>query len=152
MSTNNAKIFLKLVDKHFLRIHRLHKIFIKVNYSCMINEQQVIKKHNNFIQNQKNKATLSYNCRDKNECSSNENCRTENVIYKYTSLTKNNVEKVSLGVSEGEFKKNRHNNHQQSVRNEHYKNSNTLSTYLRSIKSEDQNVNLSWEKMREVGP
>ena len=49
MSTNIAKIFLKLVDKHFPRIHRLHKTFncntIKVSYSYMINVQQLSQKH-----------------------------------------------------------------------------------------------------------
>ena len=122
VSTNIAKIFLKFIDKHFPRTHRLHKIFncntIKVSYSCMNNVQQLIKKNNNFIQNKKNKTTLSYNCRDKNGCPLNVNCRTENVIYKCTSLTKNNVKKVYLGVTEGEFKKNRYYNHQQSFRNE----------------------------------
>ena len=48
MSTIIAKIFLKLVDKHFPRTHRLHKIFnrntIKVNYNCISNVQQLIKK------------------------------------------------------------------------------------------------------------
>ena len=95
VSTNIAKIFLKLVDKHFPRTHQLHKIFncntIRVRCSCMSNVQQLIKKHNNFIQNKKNKTTLSCNCRDKNGCPLNGNCRTENVVYKCTSLTKNNV-------------------------------------------------------------
>ena len=121
VSTNIAKMFLKLVDKHFPRTHRLHKIFnhntMKVSYSCMSNEQQLIKKHNNFIQNKKNKTTFSCNCRDKNGCPLNGNCRTENVVYKCTSLTKNNVKKVYLGVTEGEFKKNRYYNHQQSILN-----------------------------------
>ena len=48
VSTDIAKIFLKLVDKHFPCTHRLHKIFnrntIKISYSCMSNVQQVIKK------------------------------------------------------------------------------------------------------------
>ena len=114
----------------------------------MSNVQQLIKKHNNFIQNQKNKATLSCNCRDKNGRPLNRNCRTENVIYKCTSLTKNNVKKVYLGASEGEFKKNWYYNHQQSFRNKKYKNSTNLSTYLWSIKSEEQNFNLIWEIMR----
>ena len=50
MSTNIAKIFLNLVDKHFPCTHQLHKIFnhniIKVCYSCMSNIQELIKKHN----------------------------------------------------------------------------------------------------------
>ena len=86
MSTNIAKIFLKFVDRHFPRTHRLHNIFnsntMKVSYSCMTNVQQLIKKQNNFIQNKKNKTTLSCNCRDKNGCPLNGNCRTDNIIYK----------------------------------------------------------------------
>ena len=105
MSTNIAKIFLKLVEKS-------------------------IKKHTNFIQNKKNKTTLSCNCPYKNGCPLNGNFRTENVIHKYTSQTKNKVKKVYLRVSEREFSKNRYCNHQQSLRNENYKNGTTLSTYL----------------------
>ena len=56
----------------------------------MSNVQQLIKKHNNFIQNKKNKTGLSCNCGDKNRCPLNGNCRTEKVIYKCTSLRKNN--------------------------------------------------------------
>ena len=41
---------------------------------------------------------------------------------------KSNVKKVYLGVTEAEFKKNRYYKHQQSFRNEDYKNSTTLST------------------------
>ena len=62
VSTNVAKIFLKVFDKHFPPAHSLHKIFncrtMKVSYSCMSNVQKLIKKHNNFFQNKKNKATV----------------------------------------------------------------------------------------------
>ena len=158
VSQNIAKIFFKLVNKDSPRTHRLHKIFnrntIKVSYSCMSNVQQLIKKHNNFIQNKKSKTTLSCNCCDKNGSPLNGNCRTENVIYMCTSLTKNNVKKVYFGVSVGEFKKNWYYNHQQSFQSEDYKNSTTLLTYLWSIKStsKEQNVNLSWEIMRQAAP
>ena len=49
---------------------------------------------------------------------------------------------------------NPHYNHQQWLQNEDYKNSTTLSTYLRNIKStsEEQNVNLGWEIMRQAPP
>ena len=62
------------------------------------------------------------------------------------SLTKNNVKKVYLGVSEGEFKKNRYCYHQPSFQNKNYNNSTTWSTFLWSIKSTSnrQNVNLSY--------
>ena len=129
VSTNIAKIFLKLVDKHFPRTHRLQEIFNRntkeVSYSYMSDAQQLIKKHNNFIKNNKNKTTLSCNCRDKNGCPLNRSCncrdkngcplnrngKTENINYKCTSLMKSSVEKVYLGVSEGECKKNRYYNH-----------------------------------------
>ena len=62
VSKNIAKIFLKLVDKHFPRSHRLHKTFnrntIKGSYSCMSNLQQLIKKNNNFIQNKQTRQHL----------------------------------------------------------------------------------------------
>ena len=129
VSTNIAKILLKLVDKHFPRTHRLQEIFNRntkeVSYSYMSDAQQLIKKHNNFIKNNKNKTTLSCNCRDKNGCPLNRSCncrdkngcplnrngKTENINYKCTSLMKSSVEKVYLGVSEGECKKNRYYNH-----------------------------------------
>ena len=128
-------------------------IFLKKKrFLLQSNVQQLINKHSNFIQNKKNKTTLSCNCRDKNGCPLNGNCRTENVIHKCISLMRSNVKKVYLGVSEGEFIKNWHCNHQQSFRNEDYKNSTTLSKYQWSIKStsEEQNVNLSWEIMRQA--
>ena len=69
-------------------------------------------------------------------------------------MTKNNVKKIYLGVSERELKKNWYYNHEQSFRNENYNYSTTLSTYLWSIKStsEEQNVNLNWEVMRQAAP
>ena len=110
VSTNIAKIFLKLVEKHFPRTHRLPKIFnhntIKVSYSCVSNVKQLIKKHNNFIQNIKSKTTLSCNSRDNNGCPLNGNCTRENVIDKCTSVTNNNLKKFYLGVSDRELKNN----------------------------------------------
>ena len=50
VSTNVAKIFLNLIEKHFPRSSKLHKIFnkniIKVSYSCTQNMSQIIKGHN----------------------------------------------------------------------------------------------------------
>ena len=53
VSTDVAQTFLKLIDKHFPRSNRLHKIFshntVKVSYSCTDNIEQHVKKHNNII-------------------------------------------------------------------------------------------------------
>ena len=61
VSTNIAKIFLKVVDKHVPRTHWLHQIFnrnnIKVSYSCMSNVQQLIKTHKNYWKQEKQDNT-----------------------------------------------------------------------------------------------
>ena len=64
---------------------------------------QLTKKCNNIIQKYRSKTGISWNCRDKNGFPLNWNVRTENIIYKCTSLTKNNVVKVYLGASDGKF-------------------------------------------------
>ena len=50
VSTNIAKIFLRLINRHFPKSHRLHKIFnrntVKVSYSCMQNMSKIYKGHN----------------------------------------------------------------------------------------------------------
>ena len=47
VSTNVAKIFLNLREKHFPHLSKLHKIFnkntVKVSYSCTQNMSQIIK-------------------------------------------------------------------------------------------------------------
>ena len=50
VSTNIAKIFLRLINRHFPKSHRLHKIFnrntVKVSYSCMQNMSKICKGYN----------------------------------------------------------------------------------------------------------
>ena len=57
VKTNIGKIFIKLINKHFLRSSDLHKIFdrntLKLSYSCMENMAQIIRKHNKSIINPK---------------------------------------------------------------------------------------------------
>ena len=49
VSTNMAKIFLNLIEKHFPSSSKLHKIFnkntVKVSYSCTQNMSRIIKGH-----------------------------------------------------------------------------------------------------------
>ena len=51
VTTNIAQKFLRLVDRHFPKKWKLHKIFnrntLKVSYSCMPNMSTLIKAHNN---------------------------------------------------------------------------------------------------------
>ena len=55
VQTNIGKIFFKLIDQHFSKNHKYHKIFnrstLKMSYSCMSNMADRIKAHNNKILN-----------------------------------------------------------------------------------------------------
>ena len=53
VTTNAAKMFLRLINRHLPKSHRLHKIFnrntVKVSYSCMQNMSKIYKGHNSKI-------------------------------------------------------------------------------------------------------
>ena len=55
VTTNVAKRFLQLIDKHLPKGHALHKLFnrktVKVSYSCMSNMASIISGHNAKIIN-----------------------------------------------------------------------------------------------------
>ena len=119
VSTNVAKIFLNLIEKHFPRSSKLHKIFnkntVKVSYSCTQNMSQIIKGHNKKIVQKETQETLECNCRVKTDCPLNGDCRKESVIYKCTATT-NNSKNVYLGLNEGEFKKQKYYDHIKSFK------------------------------------
>ena len=52
-STNFAKFFFQLINRHFPKSHRLHKIFnrntVKISYNCMQNMSKIHKGHNSKI-------------------------------------------------------------------------------------------------------
>ena len=105
VKTNVAKLFFRLLDKHFAKSHLLHKIFnrntIKVSYSCMNNVSKIIKQHSRNVSNKKEKKTNPSNCRNKNECPLNGNYKVQNVIYKCTvSATQTFKQRVYLGIAE----------------------------------------------------
>ena len=67
VSTKVAKTFLRLIDKHFSRSHKLNKTFnrntVKVTYSCTENMANIIKGHNDTLTNTKVRQQLACNCR-----------------------------------------------------------------------------------------
>ena len=154
VSTNVAKTFLRLIDKHFPRSHKLNKIFnrntVKVSYSCTENMANIIKGHNNKLTNTKVRQQLACNCRVKSDCPLNGDCRKESIVYKCTACTIRQLKKVYLGLTEGEFK-TRYYKHSKSFRTKSYPNSTTLSSYVWEVKT-DQNEtpNLNWEIVRSV--
>ena len=116
-----AKSFLQLVDKHFPRSHKLHKIFnrnnLKVSYSCTTNMANIIKSHNQKILNENNGVSneRKCNCRNKDLCPLDGACLTSNVIYEATVTTTTGDTKTYIGMTEHEFK-TRYNNHKLSFR------------------------------------
>ena len=83
--TNIAKIFLRLINRHFPKSHRPHRIFnrntVKVSYSCMQNMSKIYKGHNGKITSAPcNQLTLC-NCQEKGECPMDGKCQTMDVVY-----------------------------------------------------------------------
>ena len=136
MSTNVARKFLLLIDKHFQSNH-LKKLFIKnnvkVSYSCSENIGSIIKAHNTKISSPPKPETPTSNCRRKNECPLDGNCRKSSVIYKCEVTTPEFPKKVYIGLTEKEFK-TRYYVHKQSLSNRKYENSTSLSTYVWNLK------------------
>ena len=69
VSTDVAKTFLQLLDKHFSSSNSLHQIFshntIKVSYCCAQNSSNIIKSHNKKLISSNNQIILPCNYRKK---------------------------------------------------------------------------------------
>jgi hypothetical protein len=148
VSTNVAKKFLLLVDKHFPKSNQLHKIFnrnnTKVSYSCTDNIGKIIKSHNKNVSSTAKQPTLPCNCRKKEDCPLNGDCRKSSVIYKCEVSAPGFPKKVYIGLTEKEFK-TRYHGHNQSLRNKKYANSTTLSTYVWDLKEKHATTpSLKW--------
>ena len=86
VETNIGKTFLKLIDKHFPKTNKFHKIFhrnnVKVSYSCLPNFANMIKSHNNRILPEEKTQDQS-----KIRCTLKENTPSDGV--NYNGLTEN---------------------------------------------------------------
>ena len=101
--------FLRLVEKHFPKSNKLHKIFnrntLKVSHSCTENMAQIIRKHTKEITKISDKSTTPvYNCRIKTKCPLNGSYFQPNVIYQATTKSKNNPEKIYIRLTERPWK------------------------------------------------
>ena len=72
VTTNVAKTFLNLLDKHFPKSKKVHKIFnrntVKVSYCCTENLSCIIRSHNKNFINDKKPTKVKCNCRIKSAC------------------------------------------------------------------------------------
>ena len=107
VKTNIGKTFLKLLDKHFLKTNKFHKIFnrnnVKVSYSCLPNFANMIKSLNNrILSEEKTQDQPKCNCRQKDNCPLEGHSLDKELVYrciwkentkndgvKYNSLTEN---------------------------------------------------------------
>ena len=146
VKTNIAKQFLHLLDKHFGRNHKYHKIFnrnnVKISYSCMDNVKNIISSYNKKIINSDNEANgKTCNCRNKGNCSLDNKCLINKIVYKAEIETNNGTNKLStkvyFGISETEFK-SRYKNHTMSFRNRTHENDTELLKYIWSLKDENK--------------
>lgn len=154
VSTNVAGQFLALIDKHFPRNHKLHKLFnrnnVKVSYSCTENVRKIIQSHNKKVTTLIPTEPDSCNCRAKEKCPLDGKCQSKSIIYKCDVTAPNIPPKSYIGLTEGVWK-TRYNNHKLSFNHRKYAKSTTLSSYIWELK-DTQNVtpNLSWSIVRKV--
>ena len=149
VSTNVAKYFLSLIDKHFPTNHKFRKLFnrnnLKVSYSCMRNIKSIVNVHNRMIlteESEESKRTCS--CPRNAICPMNGNCLSENTMYsvKITSNLPNYGTNEYVGISAPEWKK-RLGNHKLSFNNRKYAKCEIAKEVWR-IKDQGGNYNIDW--------
>ena len=148
VTTNVAKSFLALIDKHFPRHHRYHKLFnrnnVKTSYSCMSNMAAIISSHNaRVLAPVPVKASRSCNCRQPGKCPLSGNCLTECIVYKATVSVPHKPDKHYYGLTEGPFK-TRFNGHTHSFRTESCRRETELSKYIWEVKDNNQPYEINW--------
>ena len=156
VSTNVAKRFLGLVDKHFPKHHRYHKLFnrntIKVSYSCMPNMAAIISSHNaKVLSTASDPNSRKCNCRNKTACPLNGSCLTESVVYRATVTANTKPERVYFGLTEGTFK-TRYNAHVHSFRAEECKKATELSKYVWDLKASNLEYTIKWNIVQKAAP
>ena len=96
--TNVAKCFLKLLDHHFPKSNKLHKVFnrntVKVTYSCTENISSIINSHTKKLMKNNAANTKPCNCRTKSTYPLNDQCQTQDIVYKCTVSALVNPDKV----------------------------------------------------------
>ncbi|GFR75019.1 reverse transcriptase-like protein [Elysia marginata] len=158
VATKVGKTFLRLINKHFPRNNKLHKIInrntIKISYSCLPSFKQTILNHNKrLLQKQETEnstptSTRPCNCRKKNECPLNGKCLTECIVYKAT-VTQPATNKIDtyVGLTDNSFK-TRYNLHKSSFKPEHKKSSTKLSEFIWKLKNNNTYHKIEWQILK----
>ena len=132
VTTNVAKSFLALIDKHFSRHHQYHKLLnrnnVKTSYSCMSNMVAIISSHNGVLAPVPYKALRTCNCRQPDKCPLSGNCLTECIVYKATVSVPHKPDKHYYSLTECPFE-TRFNDHTHSFCTQSYRRETELSKY-----------------------
>ena len=124
VKTNIGKTFFKLLNKHFPRGHKFHKIFnkstVKLSYSSTKNMVSLIATHNQSILNP-NDQVSGCNCKVRRDCPLQHKCVTPVIAYPTTAVNNKDVGKIYYGLCETVFKE-RYQNHTSSFRHEKNRN------------------------------
>ena len=156
VSTNVGRYFLNLVEKHFPKHNKLHKIFnkntIKVSYSCMPNVKSSVNKHNKKIlkkgrETNNNEPVKTCSCPRNTECPLDNCCYEKDLQYsaEVTTNLPNYGTKVYKGICATTWKE-RFGNHKKSFNNEEYETETALSAEIWRIKRADGEFNIKWSK------
>ena len=134
VKANVSKLFMRLIDKHFPRHHKLHELFnrnnVKLSYICMPNMKSVIQKHNSKImEDPKPTNNKTYSCRQKSDCLG------------YNAVVNTSATKNYFGTFEKSFKE-RYGNHTSSFTNKSRQKSIELSNYIWELKVNDENYTI----------
>ena len=139
VETNIGKAFLKLIDKHFPKTNKFHKIFnrnnVKVSYSCLPNFANIIKSHNNrILSEEKTQDQPKCNCRQKDTCPLEGHCLDKELIYRCILKENTTSDGVNYnGLTENTFK-DRFYKHRNSFKYESKANSTELSKHFWEMK------------------
>ena len=134
VTTNVGKKFLGLIDKHFPKTNKMHKIInrntVKISYSCTKNIKAILQSHNAKICSPKpsqGQAPKKCSCQKKDKCPLENNCANQKDVIYHAKLEEGD-KKEYIGCAQ-DFKK-RYYGHMESFRNEASKNKTTLSAHI----------------------
>ena len=149
--TNIGKSFLTILDRHFPKSHKLHKIFnrnnVKISYSSMPNFGSIINSHNKKIikSNIPKQPAPTCNCRLKSSCPLNGNGMQSSLVYICRADTPNIIENHPnyIGLTENTFK-DRCYKHKNSFKYESKRNATEISNFVWESKNTSTEPNLVW--------
>ena len=162
VKSNIGQNFPRLIDKHFPRNNKLHKIFnrstVKVSYSCMPSIGAVIKCHNARVCNSTTTPPPSgearrCNCRVPSQCPLGGECLASGIVYQatVTTTTGTATQMHYIGATETTFKQ-RYANHCCSFRHESKASQTELSKYIWQLKRAGTAYEIKWTIIRRAPP